>query len=82
MNDLFHKTWDDVVKAAIGQEPMSVGNPLMYQAIRLVEAGRLTEREALIGMVLGLQQMNSEQHARILDLLNTRMPSSFILPKS
>lgn len=66
------KSWRDVEEAALTE-------PILYQLVTLVERGDLTREQALIAAVLGMVTVKEQQRAMILELINTRLPSPFVL---
>lgn len=67
------KTWRDIEEAALNE-------PILYQAVTLVQRGDFTQMEALIAVTLGLVEMKKQQHEQIMDLLNTRTWPHIIFP--
>jgi hypothetical protein len=68
------KTWKDVEEAALFE-------PVLHQAVTLVQRGDLTREEALIAAVLGLVEIKETQQKRIIELMNTRMYAPIIVPR-
>jgi hypothetical protein len=67
------KTWADIERAA--RE-----DPFLHQAVTLVERGDVTRIEALCTVALALVDANNGMQAQMLDLINTRVPTIFVVP--
>jgi hypothetical protein len=66
------KSWRDIEDAALTE-------PILFQLVALVRRGDFTREEALIHAVLGLVSAKEMQRQAIVELLNTRPPSVFLI---
>lgn len=65
------KTWADIVMAARH-------DPVLHDAVTIVEMGRLTREQALIQVALAHQEIRERQFREILDLRNTRIQAPIV----
>jgi hypothetical protein len=68
------KTWTDI-------EERALFDPLLHQAVTLVQMGELTKEEALIQVALGFSQMVEDQRTRLVEELRRKPFSPVILPR-
>ncbi len=68
------KTWTDI-------EERALFDPLLHQAVTLVERGDVTREEALIAVALAFSQMVEGQRKRLVEELARKPFSPVILPR-
>ena len=65
-------TWEDIERRARV-------NPMLRQAVTMVELGRLTREQALIRVALWSANEMIRHHDRMVDALNVTIPRHFVL---
>jgi hypothetical protein len=66
-------TWQDIERRAIQ-------NPVLRQAVTMVELGRLTREDALIRVALWAANEMIRNHDQRVDALNQTIPQYFVMP--
>ena len=66
-------TWQDIERRALV-------NPMLHQAVTMVELGRLTREQALIRVALWSANEMIRHHDQMVDVLSVTIPRHFVFP--